>query len=205
MEAASNNGPAEIITQVLPVTQVHGHAICRIFAESAGSSSLGGLQSTINGHNTNLSSVYGIRIAVMKEKSCEVESYAMLYSYAYYNLARMIADIPTGRIVIASAYGSATANRYYSNSKYRESANQALESIGSSLFRSVGQHDAWAIIGKKGASPGSVPESFIRSISQDGSSAVAVGGTMKLSQPCMDELYPLDCLLSGESESRKIH
>ena len=57
-------------------------------------------------------------------------------------------------------------------------------------------HDAWAIIGRKGAAIGSVPESLLRSLSDTVSPSVAVGGVMPLNEynDCMDELYPLECL-----------
>ncbi len=42
-----------------------------------------------------------------------------------------------------------------------ERAYQALESIGSAYCRSVGFRDSWAIIGRKGAVPGSVPELWV--------------------------------------------
>ena len=207
LEAASNNGPAEIITQALPMSPVHDNTICRIFVESAGTGSLGGLQLTINGHSTTLPSSNGVRVTVIKEESCEVESVNTYTTQSSSSLAQRITAIPRGRIVIASAYGSAfnyyryRYGRYYFNA-WGESAKKALESIGSTLFRTVGYRDAWAIIGKKGATPGSVPESLSRSLNDRRfrrSSAVAVGDVFKLRQPsCRDELYPLDCLLLGE-------
>ena len=39
-----------------------------------------------------------------------------------------------------------------------ENAYAALESLGSSLTRQVGSRDSWALFGKKGAQPGTVPE-----------------------------------------------
>ena len=76
----------------------------------------------------------------------------------------------------------------------------ALESIGSALIRNVDYCDGWAIIGRKGAAPGSVPESFVPSVSHDGSSSIAVGGLMELRPLSCDSnvLYPLNCLMSSE-------
>ena len=48
LEAGSNVGPTEIITQTLPNTQ-HSTSVCKIFVESAGAGSLGELQLIING------------------------------------------------------------------------------------------------------------------------------------------------------------
>ena len=198
LEAGSNIGPTEIITQALPVVpQVHDSTTCLIFVESAGSGSLGGLQFSINGHTSSMPGHRGIRVVIIEEGRCAVESinsydthYLPVYST---QLSHLIASIPTGRIIVASVYDEAS-------SRLLENAKQALESIGSSLIRNLGYRDAWAIVGRKGAGMGSVPESHVRSVNRGSSSAVAVGGSMALSsQPCKDELYPLDCLLSGEA------
>ena len=196
LEAASNIGPTEIITQALPVLQVHDNTTCQIFIESAGSGSLGGLQLSINGHMSSMPGHRGIRVVVVEEGRCAVES-TNSYDTHYLpapstQLSHLIASVPTGRIIVASVYDEAS-NRLLENAK------QALESIGSSLIRNLGYRDAWAIVGRKGAAMGSVPESHVRSVNRGSGSAVAVGGSMALSQPCKDELYPLDCLMSGEA------
>jgi hypothetical protein len=204
LEAASNDGPTEIMTQTLPKTQFQDSTSCTIFVESAGTGSMGGLQFTINGQNINSSllSGQGIRLAVMKGNSCELDyihTYPTYTSYSVlYDLATEVGTIPAGRIVIASVYGAAFPYSYYSyyyhhRPYYVIRAITAFESIGSSLFHSVRYRDAWAIIGRKGAAMGSVPEAFIHGTP---SSAVAVGGTMKLRKSCENELYQLECLLS---------
>jgi hypothetical protein len=70
-------------------------------------------------------------------------------------LAGFVAQIPEGMLVLAAIAdeGSRSMN---------EAAYQALESIGSALCRQVGARDSWAIIGTKGAAPGSVPEKLVK-------------------------------------------
>ena len=104
--------------------------------------------------------------------------------------------------MIASVYGSA----YPAKPSYRyrdglKRAKTAFESIGSYLFHNVHYRDAWAIIGRKGAPMGSVFEEFMHGTP---SSAVAVGGTMKLSKSCENELYQLECLLSLSGEQNTL-
>ena len=207
LEASSNDGPTEITTHTLPTPVVHDNTSCTIFVESSGTGSLGGQQLTINGQNVTNSYWYddGMRLAILKEDSCELDHIYRYRTYAYYpafnDIAAKIAAIPAGRIVIASVYGSTFPNKIHSYfHEYYERGKRALESIGSSLFRNVGYRDAWAIIGRKGAAMGSVPEAYVRGTP---SSAVAVGGTMKLSKSCENELYQIDCLvsLSGESNT----
>ena len=192
LEAASNIGPTEIITQALPVAQVHVSTTCQIFVESIGYGSLGGLQLSINGHTSSMPGRRGIRVVVIEEDRCAVESTNSYDTHSLpadsTSLAQLIASIPTGRVIVASVFDEAAA-------QLQENAKLALESIGSALIRNIGFRDAWAIVGRKGAAMGSVPESYVRSVSYDASTAVAVGGSMEPSQPCRDKLYPLDCLL----------
>ena len=61
--------------------------------------------------------------------------------------------IPPGRIVLATINNVSV---YYNNMTDGEKA--ALEAIGSGIIRNVGQGEAWAIIGRKGAARGSVLE-----------------------------------------------
>jgi hypothetical protein len=197
LEVASSDGPVEIFTHTLPVPSVYDNKSCRIYVESSVNDSLGGLQLSING-KISLLSGDGIWMAVVKQEGCELESnslrlYPTLESYA--DLSAAIAAVPTGRIVIASIHGLAYQPDLSPSSEYRVVTKRAFESIGSYQFPSADYTHtwAWAIIGRKGAAMGSVPEAFIRGTP---SSAVAVGGTMKLSKSCENELYQLECLLS---------
>ena len=53
-------------------------------------------------------------------------------------------------------------------------------------------------MGRKGAPPGSVSESWAKSVGFLGSTSVAVGGVMELKAYSCDVLYPLKCLTSGQ-------
>ena len=201
LEAGSNVGQVEIVTHAFPVPPVTNDEQCTIFVESAGFYSLGGLQFTVNGQKIGLPKSRGIRIAVLEEQSCAVDTKSIVTFDTHspgaqsYQLAEKLNALPTGSIVVASIYDE--AYRFL-----QENAKQALESIGSALIRNVGNRDAWAIIGRKGASPGSVPESHVRSLPClfpcfHKSTAVAVGGVMKakLRQARDDKLYPIDCIV----------
>ena len=214
LEAASNDGPVEIATHTLPADpKIDDQVSCTIFVDSAGTGSHGGLHLTINGKNISHSvlSNQGIRLVVLKENSCEIESIATYPMHEHYNhisyLTSRLNDITHGKIVIASVYGSAYESdpyqrygSYYHRYYYTPRLNDlklAMHGIGSSMFSRVSYRDAWVIIGRKGASPGSVPESYVASLSHSQSSAVAVGGVMKpfAKWLCDDELYPIDCLI----------
>ena len=182
---SSNGGPVEIVTHALPVIPATNAEECAIFVESAGYEKF-----TVNGQEIGLPGSRGIRIAVFKENcnTTDISSYDTNGATEHSNkLTQTINALPTGSIVVASVFDEASDN-------LQENAKRALESIGSSLIHNVGFCDAWAIIGRKGASPGSVPESHIRSVSFEKSTAVAVGGIVKLalSKVYMNELYPLD-------------
>ena len=107
--------------------------------------------------NTSLPRKHGMALIVFEESRCLAETIK-----TYDNgdgqsseLVDFLASVPTGRIVAASVWGEAP----YS---LTEAEKMALESIGSALIRSTTYHDAWAIVGRKGAATGSVPESWAK-------------------------------------------
>ncbi|MDZ7262597.1 MAG: C25 family cysteine peptidase, partial [candidate division KSB1 bacterium] len=67
------------------------------------------------------------------------------------SMAHYIQNLPQGRIVLVAINDEGSRNM-------TEVAYLALESLGSQLARSVGYRDSWAMIGRKGAPVGSVPE-----------------------------------------------
>lgn len=71
------------------------------------------------------------------------------------SMANIISGLQAGLIVIG-------AIRDDGFNSITESAHQALESIGSQYTRQVGFRDSWAIIGRKGAAIGTVPEVWSR-------------------------------------------
>ena len=200
LEAYSNDGPVEIVTHALPVSPVTNDEECTIFVESAGGTIFGGVQFSVNGQEIGLPENRGIRIAIFKD-NCSTADISSYDTYITSNndqsdeLTEKINALPAGTIVVASIYDSASRN-------LRNNAKQALESIGSALIRNVNHHDGWAIIGRKGASLGSVPEAHASRVRRGRfgrlhrpRSAVAVGGIVKLKpgRVSMNELYPLDC------------
>ena len=208
LEAASKHGPVEILTHTLPGGAVK-NTTCKIFVESSGTGSYGGDKLILNGKvvSSDLFTDLGIRIATLKSDSCELESIITYPTHVNYQHAftasNRINAMEYGTIVIATVYGSGrlgSSPGYWYRKEYSRSQselNQALQSIGSSFFGRVSYRDAWAIIGKKGAPPGSVPESHVRSLGHELSSALAVGGIFELGKciPCESSLYPIDCLL----------
>ena len=72
------------------------------------------------------------------------------------NMAHLINQLPDGFLVLIAIKDEGSAS-------ITENAYLALESIGSARCREVGARDSWAILGRKGASTGSVPESYAAS------------------------------------------
>ena len=70
------------------------------------------------------------------------------------SLANFINSLPLGSVVLAGIMDDGSFH-------LTEKAYQALESIGSRYCRQIGFRDSWAIIGRKGASVGSVPEKLV--------------------------------------------
>ncbi len=83
-------------------------------------------------------------------------------------MAQFINGIPTGHIVLAAIQDEGSVSM-------TENAYLALESIGSAMTRQVAYRDSWAIIGRKGAPIGSVPEALKKS----GSGPAAVADTLR--------------------------
>ncbi|MFQ5709315.1 MAG: interleukin-like EMT inducer domain-containing protein, partial [bacterium] len=82
-------------------------------------------------------------------------------------MAALIGGLAPGQLVMATIRDEGSASM-------TENAYQALESIGSSLTRQVKFRDSWAIIGRKGAPKGSVPEAM----SKAGEGAVVIADTL---------------------------
>jgi hypothetical protein len=65
--------------------------------------------------------------------------------------ARLIEGLPAGRVVAVTVKDDASRN-------LTEPAKVACERLGSALIRQLDYRDSWALIGRKGAARGSVPE-----------------------------------------------
>ena len=72
------------------------------------------------------------------------------------SLTNYLTGLPTGSLVIELIVDEGTFNM-------TASARSAIKSIGSGYIDSVGYRDSWAIIGRKGAAPGTVPEAWVKS------------------------------------------
>lgn len=145
---------------------------------------------------SNLCPGIGITFGLVNEDSCTFERTVTYntnsYSWRYRNnYARdFINTIKNGRIVVA------TISHEGSNG-IDNTGRAALELIGSAYIRNLRRYDAWAIIGRKGAAPGSVPE-----FHNDGSSpyTAAISAKVPLTVPelpivssCEDSIYALNC------------
>jgi hypothetical protein len=130
----------------------------------------------------------GITIAIIDESTCSLE---VVKSFDTHDsteeadqLATLIREAPRGKIIAATIWDSAT-------DRLTENAIQALISIGSVSIRAVDRRDAWAIIGRKGAPPGSVPEAHHPN-------SIALQSWVKIpTETCKETVYPLNCLTTS--------
>ena len=188
-------------TYYLPVSTVNSNASCKISAASSthwtGCASSGYIGTYIsvagNTYPSNRCPGYGIIVGVVRENSCQFEQTVRFNTFSssseYNRLRTFINGVANGRIVVAAMS--------YDGVRYLYSSGRAaLESIGSALIRNVGNYQAWVIIGRKGAAPGSVPEAYHPSWPY----AAAISATVPLKVPalpavssCEDSVYPLNC------------
>jgi hypothetical protein len=82
-----------------------------------------------------------------------------IYDHPTYadSLVQFLNSVPNGYIVVAVIINDGSLN-------LTSALISAYHTIGSKFIDSVGYRDSWAIIGKKGAFSGSVPEAFKRSL-----------------------------------------
>ena len=186
-------------TYYLPVSSNSNNTSCKISAASSthwsGCSYSGYLGTHIsitnNTYPDNLCLGRGITVGLVRENSCEFEQTVTYNTYSSSSednrLRSFINSIADDRIVVATiAYeGVGNLDSY---------GKAALESIGSAHIQNVGTWQAWVIIGRKGAAPGSVPEAF------HGQYMAAISATIPLAVPdlptvssCEDSIYPLNC------------
>ena len=152
-EAGSNSGAVQSIFW-LPLDSSTSPKSCSISISSSGLRK--GISTDININSAHLPRRYrGISVAVVKEETCDFERVVAFDTSSSAgranDLAGLIHKVPVGRIVIAVVWDEGSTD-------LTENAKLALESIGSALIRNVGYREAWGIIGRKGAAPGSVPE-----------------------------------------------
>lgn len=113
----------------------------------------------VDGRNISLGLTdRGYNIAVLDPADASVEQFGAFRIYTetpdtslVEPLIQFLEGIPIGRIVLIAIADEGAVNK-------TERLNQAIESVGSSMIRSLGFRSSWAIIGRKGAAIGSVPE-----------------------------------------------
>jgi len=138
-----------------------------LYAESAGYFD-GNFARIIVGDSPALQPHRGHNIVVVDPESFAIEATRTFDTYedssAANSMASMIEQLPKGKIVLAAIMDEGTVSM-------TSRAYRALESIGSAQCRSVGARSSWAIIGRKGAALGSVPEKTV--LPKAGSAVVA--------------------------------
>lgn len=127
---------------------------CSVVVQSSGLGKGAKSEIIVNGVPTQQQYLRGITVSVVNKK-CAVERSRTFDTYVSakqaQQLATMINGIPKGTLVMATIWDEGTQ-------QLTEEAKEALESIGSALIHNVGFRESWGIIGRKGVSPGSVPE-----------------------------------------------
>ena len=97
----------------------------------------------------------GYNFAVIDQRSGELVETAHFDTYgdvaAVDQMVQFISDVPNGRMVLGAVSDEGFTH-------INEQVYPALESIGSAKIRQLQYRSMWAIIGRKGAQPGSVPE-----------------------------------------------
>ena len=130
-------------------------------------------------------------MAIIQEEVCaisRVHTFDTHYSTsASQDLVTFLSALPEGQVVIATVFDEA-------NYQLSENAKISLEGIGSAMIRNVGFRDAWAIIGRKGAAKGSVPEIYDANTASIGYSSPKgmLFPTVHISS-CSHMPYPLNC------------
>ncbi|HPG41013.1 MAG TPA: C25 family cysteine peptidase [bacterium] len=128
--------------------------IITLYAESAGYSD-GNYARLIINSDSPLTIGRGINMVIVDGRNGEILSARVFDTWedaaAADSLAAVIDRQPDGHYILCAIKDEGSA-------KMNENGYRALESIGSALCRKTGSRDSWAIIGVKGAAPGSVPE-----------------------------------------------
>ena len=128
-----------------------------LHAESAGYSD-GNFARIIVGDSPAISPHRGHNIVVVDPHLFTIELTRTFDTYAdtaaANSMAALIEGLDVGKIVLAAIMDEGTVSM-------TERAYRALESIGSKQCRSLSARSSWAIIGRKGAAVGSVPEKIV--------------------------------------------
>lgn len=135
-----------------------GQKAVSVLLQSAWTNSVGFALIEIDGISP-LTTARGVNVVVLNQHSGAVIKTGHFDTYADANQAAALVDfieeIAPGRIVLAAV--SDEASRFLN-----ENARTTLQAIGSARIGELGYRDMWAIVGKKGAAPGSVVEDFAK-------------------------------------------
>ena len=188
VEAGSNTAAVQVTSWIPKDPSLSND--CIIAVHSSGFGKGLNTQITVKGTKTQNGYGRGITVAIVDETTCITEKSTSFDTYASTsqadNLAELIMESPTGRIIVATVWDSGSV-------QLTENAKLALQSIGSAQIRNLGHQDAWAIIGQKGLPPGSVPEVLHPS-------SASLEARVRLSDStCEDAFYKLNCLAVKES------
>ena len=188
VEAGSNTAAVQVTSWIPKDPSLSND--CIIAVHSSGFGKGLNTQITVKGTKTQNGYGRGITVAIVDETTCITEKSTSFDTHASTsqadNLAELIMESPTGRIIVATVWDSGSV-------QLTENAKLALQSIGSAQIRNLGHRDAWAIIGQKGLPPGSVPEVLHPS-------SASLEARVRLSDStCEDAFYKLNCLAVKES------
>ena len=165
-ESASNCADTQAL-YYLPVTKFSADELCSIsvttssFVYGDNKCYKGGVSSYLSVgdqvHPFNKSTSRGITLAIVSTDSCTIDQVYTFDTHdsetASQELVSFLNAVIEGQLVVATIYDEGANN-------LERNAEIALESIGSAMIRNVKYRDAWAIIGRKGATLGSVPEIY---------------------------------------------
>ena len=196
---SANYNAAAWSTYFLPACVKNG-TFCNISVSSSalwGCSSTGALGTyfSVNDYvrpeGSQLCFGYGITIALINSGDCAIEQTETFNTHSssieYRRLSSFISNIPTGRLVLATVWADGT--NYIHNG-----GRSALESIGSAHIHNVAVYKAWAMIGRKGAAPGSIPEAYYDSYTVSiGAHVPLIDTQLPDVSTCNNSLYPLNC------------
>lgn len=128
----------------------------KIAVESAGYDHGNSSWITVNDEEPGMKTyTRGLNVGVFDESTgalLESQSFDLFADAARADdFAKLIAQLPEEQIVAIAVQDDASIN-------LSEAVKQACESVGSTLVRELKLRSSWAIVGRKGASRGSVPE-----------------------------------------------
>ncbi|MEH2258483.1 interleukin-like EMT inducer domain-containing protein [Nostoc sp.] len=136
----------------------------------------------------------GLNVAIVNEYTGEIIKFQNFNTAESreqgIEFAKLVEGLTVGRIVAIAIKGKAIASM-------SNRAKRACQTLGSSLICNVKEGDSWAIIGHKGAAPGSVKEHW-----SEGSSGVTIEQTINISakQSSRIKAFKIEVFSEGKRE-----